>query len=58
VGHDWGGTLAMDWAARHPGRVRGIAVTETFLRPMRWAELTELEQARLRLPPLRHPPTR
>ena len=29
VGHDWGGTLAMDWAARHPGRVRGIAVTET-----------------------------
>jgi len=48
----------MDWAARHPGRVRGIAVTETFLRPMRWAELTELEQARLRLPPLRHPPTR
>ena len=21
VGHDWGGTLAMDWAARHPGQV-------------------------------------
>src|SRR6202044_1893789 len=39
VGHDWGGTLGMDWAARHPGRVRGIAVLETFLRPMRWAEL-------------------
>src|SRR6201994_738162 len=39
VGHDWGGTLAMDWAARHPGRVRGIAVAETFLRPMRWEEL-------------------
>jgi haloalkane dehalogenase len=39
VGHDWGGTLAMDWAARHPGRVRGIAVTETFLRPMRSEEL-------------------
>jgi haloalkane dehalogenase len=21
VGHDWGGALAFDWAARHPGRV-------------------------------------
>jgi haloalkane dehalogenase len=39
VGHDWGGTLGMDWAARHPGRARGIAVLETFLRPMRWAEM-------------------
>ena len=39
VGHDWGGTLAMDWGARHPGRARGIAVIETFLRPMRWAEM-------------------
>ncbi|MFD0364172.1 haloalkane dehalogenase [Nocardia sp. GCM10030253] len=41
VGHDWGGTLAMDWAARHPGRARGIAVIETFLRPMRWEELPQ-----------------
>ena len=39
VGHDWGGALGMDWAARHPGRVRGIAVIETFLRPMRWADM-------------------
>ena len=39
VGHDWGGTLGMDWAARHPGRVRGIAVIETFLRPMRREEM-------------------
>ena len=39
VGHDWGGTLGMDWAARHPGRVRGIAVIETFLRPVRWEEM-------------------
>src|ERR1700688_362867 len=39
VGHDWGGTLGMDWAVRHPGRARGIAVLETFLRPMRWAEM-------------------
>ena len=39
VGHDWGGTLGMDRAARHAGRVRGIAVIETFLRPMRWEEM-------------------
>jgi haloalkane dehalogenase len=38
VGHDWGGALAMDWATRHPGRARGIAVIETFLRPLRWAD--------------------
>ncbi|MEV0294638.1 haloalkane dehalogenase [Nocardia sp. NPDC050710] len=41
VGHDWGGTLGMDFAARHPGRVRGIALIETFLRPMRWDELPQ-----------------
>jgi haloalkane dehalogenase len=38
VGHDWGGSLGMDWAARHPARIRGIAVIETFLRPLSWAE--------------------
>lgn len=38
VGHDWGGSLGMDWAARHPGRARGIAVIETFLRPMSWSD--------------------
>jgi haloalkane dehalogenase len=38
VGHDWGGPLGLDWAARHPGRVQGVALLETFLRPMTWAE--------------------
>ncbi|HEX2875202.1 MAG TPA: haloalkane dehalogenase [Polyangiaceae bacterium] len=38
VGYDWGGVLAMDWAARHPERVRGLVVFETFLRPMTWSE--------------------
>ncbi|WP_309484494.1 haloalkane dehalogenase [Streptomyces himalayensis] len=38
VGHDWGGALGMDWAVRHPGRVRGVALIETFLRPLRWEE--------------------
>jgi haloalkane dehalogenase len=39
VGHDWGGALAMDRLARYPERVRGIAVLETFLRPLRWADM-------------------
>ncbi|MFE7722168.1 haloalkane dehalogenase [Nocardia rhizosphaerihabitans] len=39
VGHDWGGTLAMDFATRHPRRVAGIAIIETFLRPLIWSEL-------------------
>jgi haloalkane dehalogenase len=36
VGHDWGGALAFDWAARHPTRVRGVAFMETIVRPFRW----------------------
>lgn len=38
VGQDWGGALGMDWAARHPDRVRGVALTVTILRPTRWTE--------------------
>ncbi|MCP2168877.1 haloalkane dehalogenase [Goodfellowiella coeruleoviolacea] len=38
VGHDWGGALAFDWAARHPDRVRGIAFLETIVKPMSWQE--------------------
>ncbi|MFF1614136.1 alpha/beta fold hydrolase [Amycolatopsis sp. NPDC058278] len=38
VGHDWGGALAADWAARHPSRVRGLAFTEAVLKPMSWEE--------------------
>jgi len=41
VGYDWGGALAMDWAARHPGKVRGLVVFETFLRPMHWSDWPE-----------------
>jgi pimeloyl-ACP methyl ester carboxylesterase len=25
AGHDWGGALAFDWAARHQGRTRAVA---------------------------------
>lgn len=38
VGYDWGGVLALDWAARHPDRVRGVVVFETFLQPMHWSD--------------------
>ncbi|MFI0937200.1 haloalkane dehalogenase [Streptomyces sp. NPDC021020] len=40
VGHDWGGVLAFDRAARHPERVAGIAFFETFPRPLTSADLT------------------
>ena len=38
VGYDWGGVLALDWASRHPERVRGVVVFETILQPLSWAE--------------------
>ena len=53
VGHDWGGSLAFDWAARHPGRVRGLAFFETIVRPMSSTEFSE--QARARIARLRTP---
>jgi haloalkane dehalogenase len=46
VGHDWGGALAFDWAARHPGRTRGIAFLETIVRPMLWAEFPAASRGR------------
>jgi haloalkane dehalogenase len=49
VGHDWGGVLAFDQAVRHPGRVRGVAFMETFVRPLSWADLGEAPRARSEL---------
>jgi haloalkane dehalogenase len=46
VGHDWGGALAFDWAARHPDRVRGVAFFETIVRPMSWSELGDGPRSR------------
>jgi len=46
VGHDWGGSLAFDWAARHPDRVRGLAFFETIVRPIASGELSEQARAR------------
>jgi haloalkane dehalogenase len=34
VGHDWGVTIALDWARRHPERVRGVAIMEGHVRPL------------------------
>jgi haloalkane dehalogenase len=30
--HDWGGSVGLDWARRHPDRVAGLVLTETRLR--------------------------
>jgi haloalkane dehalogenase len=46
VGHDWGGTLACDWAARHPGRVRGVVLLESIIKPMTRDELSPMARAR------------
>ncbi|WP_018348480.1 haloalkane dehalogenase [Longispora albida] len=49
VGHDWGGALAFDFAARHPGRVKGIAFFEAVLRSTLLSELAEGPRARTEL---------
>jgi haloalkane dehalogenase len=46
AGHDWGGSLAFDWAARHPRRVLGIAFCEAIVKPMAWEELSPQARAR------------
>lgn len=46
VGHDWGGALAIDWAARHPDRVQGLVLMETILRPMTWDDFPAPHRAR------------
>lgn len=46
VGQDWGGALAFDRAARHPGQVRGLAFMETILRPLSWEEYPPAARAR------------
>jgi haloalkane dehalogenase len=48
VGHDWGGALAFDWAARHPSRVAGLAFFETIVKPMTGSELPLPAQERVR----------
>jgi len=53
VGHDWGGALAFDWAARHPERVLGIAFLESIVKPMSWDDLSL--QARDRSKAIRTP---
>lgn len=48
VGIDWGGALAFDWAARHPGRVRGVAFMEAILKPLSLDDFPDPEGARRR----------
>lgn len=46
VGHDWGGALALDRAARYPDRVAGVVLLETFLKPLAAEELPPAARAR------------
>jgi len=34
--HDWGGAVGLDYAARNPDNVRGVAFMEAVIRPMSW----------------------
>jgi haloalkane dehalogenase len=49
VGHDWGGALACDWAARHPERVRGLALFEAVIKPIDGAGMTPQARGRAEL---------
>jgi len=41
VVHDWGSALGLDWARRHPDRVRGLALME-FITPIpTWLDMSE-----------------
>jgi len=42
--HDWGGALGFDWANRNRSAVRGLAFTETFVRPLGWSDLILAER--------------
>jgi haloalkane dehalogenase len=46
VGHDWGGALAFDWAARHPDRVLAVAFLESIVKPMAWDDLSPAARVR------------
>ena len=49
IGHDWGGALAFDWAARHPERVLGVAFLESIVKPMAWEDLSPPARDRSKL---------
>jgi haloalkane dehalogenase len=44
IGHDIGGAVGLDFAARHPRRVRAVALMETFLPPVTDGRLPPLQQ--------------
>jgi len=45
VMHDWGSALGFDWAARHPGAVKGIVYMEAILKSRSWNDLPEKGRA-------------
>jgi haloalkane dehalogenase len=54
--HDWGGSIGLDWARRHPDRVVGLVLTETRLRTYpSWSDVSPGARERFRA--LRDPTT-
>ena len=53
VTHDWGAALGLDYASRHPAKVRAVAMMEGLYRPVSWREQTWLNRWMFRR--LRHP---
>jgi len=47
--HDWGGFAGLRYAARHREKVRAIAMMETVVKPMRWADRAERTQAMFKM---------
>ena len=39
--HDWGTALGLDWAYRHPERVKAIAYMEGIVTPLSWSDWPE-----------------
>jgi haloalkane dehalogenase len=47
--HDWGGSIGLDWARRHPDQVAGLVLTETRLRTYRsWNDVSPGARERFR----------
>jgi haloalkane dehalogenase len=54
--HDWGGSIGLDWARRHPDRVAGLVLTETRLRTYPSWNADEIRSSRRRMEQLRSEP--
>jgi len=42
--HDWGGAIGLHFAAKHPHKIKGLVIMETFYKPMEWSSLSPFAQ--------------